>query len=156
MFDSWIMMVIKSIKNMPVKKVIIIKPIILKKLPKNIKNIPKTTDPADIINSFILSLKKSTIVPPIMRATITVMIIVELITSCKISSGLKLIMYATIKFIEIVEKINDIKKFINFNPEMAISLKKSCLKVIIFEYRVNISFNSTIFPQLYLISYNIY
>ena len=156
MFDSWIIMVIKSIKNMPVKKVISIKPIILKGLSKNTKIIPKTTDPAEIIRSFTLSLKKSTISPPITRVTITVRTMVELITSCKISSGLKLIMYATMKFIEIEEKMNDIKKIINLNPEIAISLTNKRSKVIIFEYRARISFNSTIFPQLYLISCIIY
>ena len=90
-FDSWIIMVIKLIKNMPVKNVIIIKPIILKMLSKNTKDIPKATDPAEISKSFTLFLKKSMIIPPIMMVTITVRIIVELIISEKISSGLKLI-----------------------------------------------------------------
>ena len=81
MFDSWIIMVIKSIKNMPVKKVINIKPMILEGLSKNTKIIPKITDPAEIISSFTLSLKKSTIIPPITRVIITVRTMVELITS---------------------------------------------------------------------------
>ncbi|MBY9002699.1 MAG: hypothetical protein KGD73_01885 [Candidatus Lokiarchaeota archaeon] len=90
-FDSWKIMVIKLIKNMPVKNVINIKPIVLKMLSKNTKKIQKTTDPAEISKSFTLSLKKSTIIPPIMIVTITVRMIVELIISDKISSGLKLI-----------------------------------------------------------------
>ena len=55
------------------------------------------------------------------------------------------------KFIEIEEKMNDNKKRINPNLEMAISLKNKDLKVIIFEYRAIMSFNSMIFPQLHLI-----
>ena len=55
-------------------------------------------------------------------------------------------MYATMKFIEIEEKMNDNKKDVNLNPEIAISLTNKRSKVIIFEYLAKISFNSTIFP----------
>jgi hypothetical protein len=92
MVDSWIMMVIRSIKNKPVNKVVNINPMILKTLPKITKIIPKTTIPAEISKSFFLSLKKSTTVPPTTKVTKIVRIIIELFTSYKISSGLKLIM----------------------------------------------------------------
>lgn len=91
MFDSCITMVIKSIKKIPVKNVIHIKPNIPKIASRKMRNIPIRTQTAEIIRSLTLSLKESTIKPPITRLTIIVKTIVELITSCKTSSGLKLI-----------------------------------------------------------------
>ena len=110
MLDSWIRIVNKSIKKIPVKKIVNEYPIISYVVPKATNNIPIITKHEEIISSFKRFLIISTINPPITMVIMTTMREVKPKTLKIISSSPNPITLKIMKLIGIVLKMKHNKK----------------------------------------------